>query len=70
MLAGDETMNATETTKICNRTYTVKKVDDTHYRHIAAQGFDGYAYWLHGSRKACKLAYKSAKTGRYVVVAG
>ena len=63
-------MNATETTKICNRTYTVERINDTHYRHIAAKGFDGYAYWLHGSRKACKLAYKSAKTGRYVIIAG
>jgi hypothetical protein len=63
-------MNATETTTIGNRTYTVERIDDTHYRHIAAQGFDGYAYWLLGSRKARKLAYLSARTGRYVIIAG
>jgi hypothetical protein len=67
---GDETMDAAETTKICNRTYRVEKINGTHFRHIAAKGFDGYAYWLHGSRKACKLAYRSQKTGRYVIVAG
>lgn len=63
-------MAATETTKICNRTYSVQRIDDTHYRHIAAKGFDGYAYWLRGSRGACKLGYRSIKTGRYVVIAG
>lgn len=63
-------MKTAETTKICNRTYNVERVDDTHYRHIAAQGFDGYAYWLKGTRRSCKLAYRSATTGRYVVIAG
>lgn len=63
-------MNATETTTIGNRKYTVERVDNTHYRHIAAKGFDGYAYWLHGTRGACKLAYRSEKSGRYVVIAG
>jgi hypothetical protein len=63
-------MTTTETTKIGSRIYTVERIDDKHYRNIAAQGFDGFAYWLHGSRKACKLAYRSAKTGRYVVIAG
>ncbi len=63
-------MATTEITKIGSRIYTVERIDDTHYRHIAAQGFDGYAYWLLGNRKARKLAYKSSATGRYVVVAG
>ena len=67
---GDKTVTTTETTKIGNRTYTVERIDGKHYRNIAAQGFDGYAYWLLGSRNARKLAYKSASTGRYVVVAG
>jgi hypothetical protein len=63
-------MNATETTKIGSRTYTVERIDDTHYPRLAAEGFDGYAYWLLGVRKARKLAYRSSKTGQYVVIAG
>lgn len=62
-------MNATETTIINGRTYTVERVDNRLYPHAVEQGFDGYAYWLIGKRGARKLAYWSVQTGHYVIIA-
>ena len=62
-------MNATETTIINGRTYTVERVDNRLYPHAVEQGFDGYAYWLIGKRGARKLAYWSVQTSHYVIIA-
>ena len=62
-------MNATQTTTIAGRTYEVDCVKDAIYESLKAQGFDGYAYFLLGKRGACLLAYRSAKTGKFTIIA-
>jgi hypothetical protein len=61
-----------ETTTIKGMEYRVEKVGET-YEHpklaadLWARGFDGCVYNLHGKRGAVRMAYKSRRTGFYVV---
>lgn len=61
-----------ETTTIKGTEYRVEKVGET-YEHpklaadLWARGFDGCVYNLHGKRGAVRMAYKSRRTGCYVV---
>ena len=62
------------TTTIRCTEYRVEKISDasnhaTLSADMVARGFDGCIYHLHGKRGALRMAYRSARTGAFVIVA-
>jgi len=60
-------------TTINGRKYTVEArgMDDLSnlVAYLISKGFDGVVYYLTGKRGAMKMAYRSAKSGQFVIVA-
>lgn len=60
-------------TTINGRKYTVEAKDMTNcpmlFDELRGKGFDGTCYILTGNRGAVKMAYRSAKSGQFVIVA-
>ena len=60
------------TTTIKGTEYRIEKTGEA-FEHprlaadLIARGFDGCSYLLHGKRGACRLAYRSVRTGQYVI---
>jgi hypothetical protein len=58
---------------IKGRKYRVEKTAES-YEHpklaadLVARGFDGCCYLLHGVRGAAMMAYRSERTGQFVIV--
>ena len=60
-----------ETTKINGKIYKVTKIDTGKNltKDLLAKGWDGNSYSLEGKRGAMHLAYRSALTGIFYIVA-
>ena len=60
-------------TTINGRKYTVEARDMSDLSNLVADlvsnGFDGMVYYLTGKRGAVKMAYRSVKSGQFVIVA-
>jgi hypothetical protein len=62
------------TTTIRSTEYRVEKISDAgnHAKlsaDLVARGFDGCVYHLHGKRGAIRMAYRSARTGVFMIAA-
>ena len=60
-------------TTVNGRKYTVEARDMSNLNNLVAdliaKGFDGVVYYLTGKRGAVKMAYRSEKSGQFVIVA-